>query len=188
MNGRRIIDLDMTAEFLAALDPAGIFTFQAIGEAPGGGGNLNRVLHGTIEQHVRELTDLNAAGAGIFVMVNEGNGLASPPARTCRTNDNVVRVRSLFVDLDGAPLKPTLRAQVRPHMVIETSPGRWHTYWFGVPCPLEDFTAAQKALAERFGGDPAVCDLARVMRLPGYFHLKKEPFQTRIVGPEELSQ
>ena len=186
MSTNATYDFRMTAAFLKALDSSSIFTFQAIGEAPGLQRKLNRVLHGTFEQHVNELGELNAAGAGIFVMVNEGDGVTRPSAKTCRTNANVVRVRSLFVDLDGAPLEPTLSVEMRPNLVIETSPGRWHTYWLGVPCPLEDFGAAQRALADKFGGDRSVCDLARVMRLPGYFHLKKEPFQTRIVDLQEL--
>ena len=180
------LNFGMAADFLSALDPAGIFTFQSIGEAPGAPGTLNRVFHGTLDQHVKELDKLNTAGAGIFVMINEGDGVTHHSARTCRTNANVVRVRSLFVDLDGSPLAPTLCGAVRPNVVVETSPGRWHAYWFGVPCPLENFGAAQKAMAVKFDGDQSVCDLARVMRLPGFLHLKKAPFLTTVVDLAEL--
>lgn len=40
-------DLTITSRFLKALDPdpAGIFTFQTFGEAPGKRGQLIRVLH-----------------------------------------------------------------------------------------------------------------------------------------------
>jgi hypothetical protein len=31
-----------------------------------------------------------------------------------------------------------------------------------------------------FGGDPKVSDLARVMRVPGFFHQNGEPFMTRL--------
>jgi hypothetical protein len=48
---------------------------------------------------------------------------------------------------------------------------------------LADFKSCQKALAAKFNGDPAVCDLARVMRVPGFWHLKADPFQTRLVIP-----
>lgn len=42
---------------------------------------------------------------------------------------------------------------------------------------------AQVALAHRFNGDASVKDLPRV-RLPGFFHRKGEPFQTRVVSLE----
>jgi hypothetical protein len=47
---------------------------------------------------------------------------------------------------------------------------------------LEEFPALQRSLAKRFAGDPAVSDLPRVMRLPGFFHQKKDstPFMTRM--------
>jgi hypothetical protein len=40
----------------------------------------------------------------------------------------------------------------------------------------------QKDLAARFSGDPKVCDLPRVMRLPGFYHRKAAPFLTRIIS------
>jgi Primase C terminal 2 (PriCT-2) len=44
----------------------------------------------------------------------------------------------------------------------------------------------QLALAELFDSDPEVCDLPRVMRPPGTWHQKGEPFQSRIhaLNPE----
>ncbi|MGH8603344.1 MAG: DNA-primase RepB domain-containing protein, partial [Gammaproteobacteria bacterium] len=64
---------------------------------------------------------------------------------------------------------------------MESSPGKYHVYWLVSDCPLESFPPAQKALAAKYGGDPVVHDLTRVMRLPGFFHQKKEPFLTRII-------
>jgi len=67
-------------------------------------------------------------------------------------------------------------------MVVETSPDRYHAYWRVDGLPLEQFRSVQKAIADRFGGDPQVHDLARVMRVPGFQHRKSEPFyRTRIV-------
>lgn len=37
---------------------------------------LTRVLHGTLKQYAAELTRLNEYGAGIFVMVQRGDGQA----------------------------------------------------------------------------------------------------------------
>jgi hypothetical protein len=133
-----------------------------------------RVLNGSLEKHWRELVRLNADGAGIFVTINETN------LKGRKTTD-ITRVRAQFCDLDGAPLDPVLRPDhPKPHIIVESSPGKWHPYWLVDDVEMEDFTGYQKRLAERFGGDPKVCDLPRVLRLPGFVHRKGEPFRSRI--------
>jgi len=138
---------------------------------------LPRVRYGTLAEHFDELVKLNARGAGIYVTVNEtdGNG---------RKKTNITRVRALFDDLDGAPIEPVNNAEIKPHIVVESSPGRFHPYWsFIGRMPLKVFEPLQKALAARFGGDPAVHDLPRVMRLAGFvWHKEGEPFLSHIVA------
>lgn len=107
-------------------------------------------------------------------MINEGDLKG-------RSSANVVRVRSVFVDLDGAPIEPILQAPLQPHMVVETSPGRYHAYWLVEDFALNDFRDIQSMLASKFNGDPVVKDLPRVMRLPGFLHHKSQPFTSRIL-------
>ena len=129
----------------------------------------------------RRLTDLQHAGAGVFVTINGTDGAGRKAA-------NIVPVRAVFVDLDGAPFEPVLACPPPPHIAVESSPGRYHAYWLVRDLPLERFAPLQKAIAARFGGDPAIHDLPRVMRLPGFWHLKGEPFATRTLEqpPSEL--
>src|SRR6185437_4407803 len=131
-------------------------------------------LHGTLVQHRTALADLNARGAGVFWMVNAGDGNG-------RKAKNVRRIRALFVDLDGAPLEPVIASALPPHAIVESSPGRWHGYWRIVNCALHEFSAVQKALAARFHADARVHDLPRVLRLPGFQHRKGNPFASHIV-------
>jgi RepB DNA-primase from phage plasmid len=171
------IDLEQTRRFLQALVGDGPGTFQTFDDDekrkdPA----LARILHGTLGQHHKELTRLNKLGAGIFIMVNEGNLKG-------RATENVVSVRAVFVDLDGAPLQPVKDAPVKPHIIVQSSPGRYHAYWKVSDCTLEQFTPIQKALAQKFQGDPKVNDPPRVMRLPGFYHRKAEPFMT-MMEPE----
>lgn len=177
-------DLVHAQRFLHALDPSGIFTFQTFDDSkqrkdP----KLNRVRHGTLEEHHTEFEKLQQSGAGIFVMVNQGDGITQSGKSTCRSAANVVKVRALFADLDGAPLEPTLQ-DLHPDIVVESSPGKWHVYWLTNDCPLEQFGPRQKQIAKKYGGDIAVNDLPRVMRVPGFFHQKAEPFMTRMTIPE----
>lgn len=170
-------DVDEAARFLTALDPeAKTFTFQTFDdEQERKDPKLVRVLHGTLTQHAKTLASLNEKGAGIFVTVNETNGKG-------RKAENITRARAVFVDLDGAPLDPVIASEPKPHVITETSPRRWHCYWRAKGVPLDRFAELQKTLIERFGGDPSVIDLPRVMRLPGFLHRKGQPFQCRVVS------
>lgn len=170
--------------FLHRLDPRGIFTFQTFDDDKERQNKaLARVFHGTLDQHLDALTQLQRQGAGVFVMVNQGDGQIHAGNKTCRTALNVIAVRALFVDLDGAPLEPVLVTHY-PDIVVESSPKRWHAYWLTNDCPLADFTRYQKQIGVKFGGDPKVHDLPRVLRLPGFWHQKAEPFMTRMIFPE----
>jgi hypothetical protein len=169
------IDLDEADRFLKCLGrETNCFTFQTFDDdKERKDKKLLRVLHGTLAQHSAELARLNEEGAGVFVTVNETDGKG-------RTKANIVKVRAVFVDLDGAPAEPVMEYAIRPHMIVVTSPGRWHAYWLVDDLPLNNFVRVQRGLAKRFDGDRSVHDLPRVMRLPGFVHRKGEPFVTRI--------
>lgn len=164
-------DLDQARLFLKIFARDEPVTFQTFDDSENKRPWLAKVLHGTLDDHAQELTRLNNEGAGIFFTVNRTNGQG-------RKGENIVSVRALFVDLDGAPLAPVKDAPVKPHIVVESSPGRYHAYWKVSDCPLENFPSIQKALAAKFNGDASVHDLSRVMRLPGFFHRKAEAVMT----------
>lgn len=161
------------AAFLAMLGTR--HTFQCFDDSKAKRRVLSRVLHGTLEDHAETLAELNRRGAGIFVMANQGNGRG-------RKTEHVTGVRALFIDLDGAPLEPVTTATLAPHAIVETSSEKWHAYWLVADCPLAEFKPLQQALARRFNADAKVCDLPRVMRIPGFFHRKAEPFLSRIAS------
>jgi hypothetical protein len=125
---------------------------------------LTRLLHGTLGQHFDELCRLNGLGAGIFVTVNETDLKG-------RTKANIVNVRAVFQEADrhGVPTPP-----LTPHIVVETSAGKFHRYWLTreSKAALDDYEGVMRTMVEQFGSDPNARDLARVLRLPGFFHLK----------------
>ena len=167
---------DDAAALLDLLAPGEPVTFQTFGEGDAKAARgLNRIMHGTLAEYRVTLANLNARGAGIFWMVNAGDGKG-------RKAPNVQRIRALFVDLDGAPLEPVTASPLAPHAIVESSPNRWHAYWCVSGCPLAVFPAYQKALAARFDADAKVHDLPRVLRLPGFAHRKGEPFASHIVS------
>lgn len=171
---RASVDLTDAQRFLDLLARGSTCTFQVFDDGPAKRRGLSRIMHGSLAVHVKTLVRLNEQGAGIFVMVNAGDGKG-------RKLSNVRAVRALFVDLDGAPLEPVLAGPIAPHMVTETSPGRWHAFWLVDGVPLESFSHLQEQLAKMFDADRSVKDLCRVMRVPGFVHNKQQPYQSRIV-------
>jgi RepB DNA-primase from phage plasmid len=141
---------------------------------------LARVLHGTLDEHYGTLVEGSRAGAGVFVTINTTNFQG-------RSAKCILKVRAYFGDLDGAPLDNIRRLTLPPDIITETSPGRYHVFYLVSDARLseEHFKQTQQKLANLLGGDPSVCDLPRVMRLPGFPHQKdpSNPFLTRIYLP-----
>ena len=118
-----------------------------------------------------KLAKLNANGAAVWVMVNAGTG---------RKAKDVHRIRAVFGDFDGRPIADAYSCGLTPHVVTETSPGHFQPFWLVDGLDVELFEPVQRRIAETFGTDHVI-DPSRVMRLPGFWHQKREPFMVRIV-------
>jgi len=165
------IDTAKAQTFLKMLDPTtSKFCFRTFDDKKGNPFLANN-YNGNFEQFEEVLQSKNILGAGVFVVINQGG----------QTDKNICQVRYVFADTDGAPLAPLIDA-LKPHMVIESSPERYHVYWRVNDCPLKEFQTVQKAIAVKFHSDPAVSNLSRVMRLPGYLHQKSSPFEVNITN------
>lgn len=169
-NGRGLQpDLTAAASFLQWIDaPASGFCFRTF---PDLGNGVGHNYNGPLSQHAAALAADNTAGRGVFVVVNAGGHRGA----------EINQVRAVFADLDGAPLAPVLACDLLPHIVVESSPGRFHAYWLCDGLPLAQFKPLQQAIAARFASDASVCDLPRVMRLPGFIHTKGSPFLSRVI-------
>ncbi len=165
-------------KFLDLLTEGEHCTFQTFDDTKAKRRELSKVLHGNFVIHCRQLELLNQRRAGVYVMANAGDGRG-------RKTENVLHVRTVFVDLDGSPIKPVLEAPLSPHIVVESSPERFHAYWLTDGILNQEFRDVQEMLARRFDGDAHVKDLPRVMRLPGFLHQKNEPYLTHILHINE---
>ena len=130
---------------------------------------LARILNGSLRECGPSLVGLQAMRRGVFATV------AQTDLRGRKT-ENVTRVRALFTDTDG----PTPAAwHLPPSMVVQSAHGP-HAYWLVSDCELAEFREAQQRLARHYGSDPKVCDLPRVLRVPGFLHQKGEPFRVNL--------
>ncbi len=171
--------LDQSKRFLDALGSKlpgdGKFTFQMFGDGKHRKKvkQHRKILHGTLEEHAEQLKKLNQAGAGIFVTVNLTDGQG-------REEENIIGLRAAIIDSDKEDLLEIFKRDpdidnCYPNIIVKTKRGH-HAYWLLDRWESrEEFTPLQVALIEKFGTDHEVRDLARVMRLPGFFHMKDEP-------------
>lgn len=121
----------------------------------------------------------NERGSCIAMCINrtDGNG---------RSNDHIVQIRAVWHDHDKADEQPP-EFPLTPTFVVETSKGKFHSYWI----VNEDWSADDKGrldfarimhqMVGRFGSDANAKDLSRVLRVPGFFNQKAEPYPVRIV-------
>ncbi len=165
--------IEMARDYLKILDPTtDSFTFQTFDDVKDRkDGRLAQIRHGTIDTCYPWLVEMNNLGAGIFVMVQAGDGLG-------RKTNNVQRIRCVFHENDHGW---TIRSPLFPQLVVQTSPGRTHEY-FLCDLPVDEFTAVEARLIKDYGSDPNAKDLTRVLRVPGFFHNKNpdSPFLVNV--------
>ena len=166
------IDRSETERFLALLDPStDEFTFSAFDDE-----KKKRVtenfIQGTLDARLAELAKFNARSAGIFVMVNAGDGKG-------RKGEFVTHVRAVWQD-DDQQWEGTF--PLPPSIVVQTSIDRFQRYWLVDGLTADDHEAVMERMVSDYGSDIGAKDLPRVLRLPGFLHRKREPnYLVRII-------
>lgn len=167
----RNIDFESAKRYLSILAPAeNHFTFQTFDDRKRGS-IAPRQFHGLLEQYSEKLMEENHNGAGVFVAMNETNLKG-------RDFADMVAPRALWIEADGQ--LPT-GLPLLPSVTTETSDGRHHVIFAISNLRWDAFDRGMPILANRFGGDLNAIDRARVLRLPGFLHRKKDPHMVRIV-------
>jgi hypothetical protein len=102
------------------------------------------------------------------------------PGSRGRTKEDVDRIRHIFLDFDesGDQAVEALLARndlPEPNYLVRTSPDKWQVIW-----KVEGFEKAaaeelERGLVRSTGADPCVVDVARVLRLPGFYNHKYCP-------------
>ena len=155
-------DLKEAQRFLDFLERGGDFWFQTAREPKPENGNTSpHVLQGTLAQVGNQLIKLNQTSSAVWAQINAGTG---------RKNTNITRIRAYFVDQDHGSTELLFNSVHPADIIVESSPGKFHGYWLTGDAPLAQYADRMHALADKFEGDHSVCHLARVMRLPGFFH------------------
>jgi hypothetical protein len=133
---------------------------------------------GTLPQLWEEMINWNNGGYGIFININEMDG----SGRYEIANVQTIRCQAIDLDNLSAPInyERAIGFNPFPSFAVQSSPGKYHVYWTTRRHNnLNGFTLIQRKLRTLFDGDKTIIDPSRVLRLPGFFHLKQQPHLVR---------
>ena len=167
-------------EFLTRLDssPDARFNIEHYTDVPKGAAKpapdplIGRYANLALDEVVQLLPKLQSAndkGAGIFVARNQCVGH--------RSIDNVLHIRGIHADMDDvtADQMEAITNKLQPSIIVNSSEhGRYQCYWNlmeGEVLGKEEAKAINQTLVE-YGADLAAVDVARLLRVPGFKHMK----------------
>lgn len=175
------------ASFLKFLDTSEkYFTFMLLDDTGHG------VPHGCgcLNLRVEEIEDLLDAhpGSTLHVTLNQCDDKG-------RRTANVKSCRVLCVDLDrevsDEELAEIVEAGNSPHLIVNSSPKKYHLYWQITGISLEEWKVFQLGLAHKFNGDLNLAQITKTIRVPGVERITKsgEMFMPSVVwttGAKEM--
>lgn len=117
----------------------------------------------------------NAENRGIFFYVNKGG----------TKGEDITRINAQFMEIDDVPFEDQMRRieafDLEPSLIIKTQKS-FHVYWLMKPgAKTENFRYIQRQLVAYFGADKQIVNENRVLRVPGFYHCKKEPVLVQCV-------
>lgn len=171
------MNLELTESYISALtgNPESVMDWRVIHDTDKG--EQGRNMRGTLKEVKDQLIAYNQQGWGVFACINQMDGQG-------QTLQNVNAIRAHVVDLDD-PEKSDISynkattTTLQPHFAVQTSPKKYHIYWLVQPYSGNDFySTQQRKIAQLFEGDKSIVDATRVLRVPGFYHMKnpQQPF------------
>jgi putative DNA primase/helicase len=168
-------------EFLQALDPApdATFNIEHYTDIPKGdkkpdpdplGGRYANLTLSEVEALIPRLHAINDRGVGIFVARNQCTGH--------RSEASVTRIRGVHADMDDITdvQLASVVTVLQPSILVQSSgPHRYQLYWQlanGESLNKAETKAINQCLVKRRGADKAAVDVSRLLRLPGFKHMK----------------
>jgi len=138
--------------------------------------NKSLTTDGTPDKYTNnKLVELNNKGAGIFFSPNQFTKR--------RKKDFCEGVNAWFFEIDDMSKTEQARiiqkSPVTPSIVVETR-NSYHVYFLAEDAKIENFREIQTRLIDFFGSDKACKDVTRVLRIPGFYHMKEDPYKVEI--------
>jgi len=160
-------------------------TFQTFDDTPTKNPKRARINHGCLDDLGEDLERRNIDGDGIFIAVNQTDLKG-------REKKNINALRAAWADIDEkAAAEPFTMAvlPLSPSLAVRSGHGI-HLYWiFPEPIPCDASRQAEhegllrgiQAVLKPYGADSQVCQVAAVLRLPGFYNMKREPVLVEVI-------
>jgi len=111
----------------------------------------------------------NKKGYGIYFAINQFS------SKSKRTEEYVNKARAIWLEDDGdskhGHTDPS-KFPLAPSAIIQSSPGKYHYYWFTETKDLEAWQSVMDKLCSDYNGDPGAKLKVQVLRVPGYINTK----------------
>lgn len=116
----------------------------------------------------------NEANRGIFFVVNSGGN----------SDRKINKINAQFFECDTLSLEEQMenisKFPLEPSIIVQTKKSL-HVYFLIKNGKVEKFRDIQKKLAKHFKGDGSCINESRGMRVPGFYHCKKEPVRVKCI-------
>ena len=137
---------------------------------------------GAIKVRRSELEKYNKMGYGCFWTPNDFEGE--------RKVKNLKRINYWLADIDdGSKEEQMARINgliLKPSIIVETKKG-YHCYWRAKDATLENYADIERGLIKQLNADKHCKDPSRLLRVPGYYHMKDKnnPFLVKVVYEDD---
>lgn len=135
-------------------------------------------------------------GYGVFFTPNGIGDTRKPNGYFFRWDGNVTSLNACFADFDKKSKREQMetirKMPLLPSVIVESGRG-YHVYWLikdkedVSPLRISLWRRIQTSIAEKYGTDTACSNPSRLLRLPGSYHVKREPTLVSVVELNNVS-
>jgi len=128
-------------------------------------------MFGTFKLLYLTLEQMNQAGWGVYFTVNEFTD------HNERKDIYFKQARAVWLEDDGETkggLTDPTKFPLPPSSIIQSSPGKFHYYWFTRCDNADEWQNVMDNICETYGGDPGGKLKVQVLRVPGFKNTKGE--------------
>lgn len=129
---------------------------------------------GSIETISTWLRKHNKDAWGCFFTVNDLDQSLDKPRK--RTETMLTGIQAIWVEDDNVRDVPRSDWPTKPNIIVNSSPGKYHYYWLtnidASDNRKHEWHGIMQTLVNDYGCDDNAKDLVRVLRLPGFYHMK----------------
>lgn len=144
----------------------------------------------------KDLIGAKSKTYGVFFTPNGHGDIKNPKGTLLRHDGNVTRLNACFADFDHGSKERQLsiiESMPVPYSLLIESKRGFHAYWMlsapsappSAPQPFEPETLSlwrrvQTTIATKYGADKNCSNPSRLMRMPGSYHVKGDPYLVEI--------